>query len=201
MALIIGLTGGIASGKSTISSMLKKLNIPVVDADLIARKVVEPGEEAYKRIIQSFGNEMLQDDGSINRKKLGEVVFSNEEKRKQLNSIVHPAIRKKMLDERNHYVDKGATCVVLDIPLLFESQLTHFVDKTIVVYVDYETQLKRLMKRDQFTKEEAIQRIRSQMLLKDKASLADAVINNNGTIEESREQLIVLLKEWDVIKS
>lgn len=200
MALIIGLTGGIASGKSTISAMFKEMNIPVVDADLIARQVVEPGEKAYTDIVQLFGKDILQNDDTLNRKKLGGIVFSDEEKRMQLNKIVHPAIRKRMLNEKDHYVAEGANCVVLDIPLLFESQLTHMVDKTIVVYVDYEIQLERLMKRDQFTEEEANQRIRSQMSLKDKARKADAVIHNNGTIEQANEQLITLLVKWNVLK-
>lgn len=200
MALIIGLTGGIASGKSTISAMFKEMNIPVVDADLIARQVVEPGEKAYTDIVQLFGKDILQNDDTLNRKKLGGIVFSDEEKRMQLNKIVHPAIRKRMLNEKDHYVAEGANCVVLDIPLLFESQLTHMVDKTIVVYVDYEIQLERLMKRDQFTEEEANQRIQSQMPLKDKARKADAVIHNNGTIEQANEQLITLLVKWNVLK-
>ncbi|RKQ29913.1 dephospho-CoA kinase [Oceanobacillus halophilus] len=198
MALIIGLTGSIASGKSTVSLMFDDLDIPVVDADKIAREVVYPGEEAYNKIVKSFGEQILREDRTINRQELGSIVFANEEKRKQLNSIVHPAVRKSMLEKRDGLVRDGASCVVLDIPLLFESKLNDFVDKTIVVYVDEDVQLERLMKRDGFTEEEALQRIKSQMPVKKKASLADAVINNNGTKGSSFEQLEKILKEWKV---
>src|SRR5690625_2710222 len=140
MTLVIGLIGGIATGKSTVSSMFKKFQIPVIDADKIAREVVEPGRESYLKIIHSFGTNILNDDQTINRKKLGEIIFSDRDKRKLLNSIVHPAVRKEMLKQRDAYVQAGRRGVVLDIPLLFESNLTTFVQKTIVVYVSEEIQ-------------------------------------------------------------
>jgi|SRR5690625_2247421 len=199
MALIIGLTGSIASGKSTVSAMVKELHIPVVDADKLARDVVEPGEDAYGDVVHAFGEEILLADRTIDRKKLGEIIFSHVEKREQLNSIVHPAIRKAMLQERDEYVEKGANCVVLDIPLLFESKLTHFVDKTIVVYVEESVQLERLMRRDASSEVEANQRIMSQLSMKKKASLADGIIDNNGSIAETHEQLSQLLLEWKAI--
>lgn len=200
MGIVIGLTGSIATGKSTVASMFMDLGIPVIDADRIAREVVEPGEEAYKKVVETFGEEILLEDRSLNRPKLGRIVFSDEEKRNQLNSIVHPAIRKRMLEKRDAYLKNGEDCVVLDIPLLFESKLEHFVDKIIVVYVDEDVQLKRLLERNQLTKEEALQRIRSQMPVKDKIELADAVIDNNGTIEHSFKQLKEILQKWDVLE-
>ncbi|HZG60789.1 MAG TPA: dephospho-CoA kinase [Anoxybacillus sp.] len=199
MALIIGLTGGIASGKSTVARMLLELGIPVIDADQIAREVVEIGEEAYLQIVEKFGEEILQDDKTIDRAKLGAIVFNDEEKRKLLNSIVHPAVRKKMLEQKERYVKKGEKTIVLDIPLLFESNLTHLVDKIVVVYVDEHTQLERLMARNGFSKEEAKARIKAQMPLKEKVAKADAVINNNGTIEQTKKQLLNILKQWDVL--
>ncbi|MBS2771977.1 dephospho-CoA kinase [Anoxybacteroides rupiense] len=199
MALTIGLTGGIASGKSTISHMLKEFGIPVVDADLIAREVVRVGEEAYKQIVKEFGSEILQENGEINRTKLGAIVFHHEEKRKRLNAIVHPAVRKKMLEQKEAFLRKGANTVVLDIPLLIESQLFYLVDKIIVVYVDEAIQLERLIKRNGLAKEDAVARIRAQMPLSDKKSYADAVIDNNGTIERTREQLLYILKMWNVL--
>ncbi|MCZ0754878.1 dephospho-CoA kinase [Anoxybacillus sp. J5B_2022] len=199
MALTIGLTGGISSGKSTVAHMLKELNIPVIDADIIAREVVNVGEEAYVRIVETFGNDILEANGEIDRAKLGAIVFHDEEKRKQLNAIVHPAVRKKMLAEREAYIRRGEPVVVLDIPLLFESKLTHFVDKIIVVYVDEATQLERLMKRNGFSQEEALARIRSQMPLSEKKAHADAVIDNNGTVDKTREQLLYILNKWDVL--
>jgi dephospho-CoA kinase len=199
VALIIGLTGGIASGKSTVARMLLELGIPVIDADQIAREVVEIGEEAYLQIVEKFGEEILQDDKTIDRAKLGAIVFNDEEKRKLLNSIVHPAVRQKMLEQKERYVKKGEKTIVLDIPLLFESNLTHLVDKIVVVYVDEHTQLERLMARNGFSKEEAKARIKAQMPLKEKAAKADAVINNNGTIEQTKKQLLNILKQWDVL--
>ncbi|WP_257346535.1 dephospho-CoA kinase [Pseudalkalibacillus decolorationis] len=196
--MIIGLTGGIASGKSTISSMIKKLNIPVVDADLIAREVVQPGEEAHKQIIEAFGQELLLPDQSIDRKKLGTIVFNDTEKRQILNGIVHPAVRKSMIDRRDMFLEDHQT-VVLDIPLLFESKLTHFVDRTILVYVSAETQLKRLVERDNSTEEEAVSRIRSQLSLEDKREWADAIIDNNESVQQSNDQLVHILNSWDVL--
>lgn len=199
MALTIGLTGGIASGKSTVTEMIRGLGIPVIDADQIARDVVKAGEEAYEQIIQTFGQDILQENGEIDRAKLGAIVFYNEQERKKLNAIVHPAVRRRMLAEKEAYVQKGAKTIVLDIPLLFESELTHFIDKIIVVYVDDDIQLERLMKRNGFSKEEALARIRSQLPLHEKVKKADAVINNNGTIEETKQQLLQILKEWNAL--
>lgn len=199
MALIIGLTGSIASGKSTVSLMFDEFRIPVVDADKIAREVVYPGEEAYNKIIETFGTHVLREDKTLNRKKLGEIVFDDQEKLEALNQIVHPAIRKRIIEKRDGFVQDGASCVVLDIPLLFESNLTNFVDKTIVVYVDENVQLQRLMERDEFGESEALKRIKSQMPVKEKAKLADAVINNNSSKTATFEQLEDILRKWDVI--
>lgn len=199
MALIIGLTGSIASGKSTVSLMFDEFRIPVVDADKIAREVVYPGEEAYNKIIETFGTHLLREDKTLNRKKLGEIVFDDQEKLETLNQIVHPAIRKRIIEKRDGFVQDGASCVVLDIPLLFESNLTNFVDKTIVVYVDENVQLQRLMERDEFGESEALKRIKSQMPVKEKAKLADAVINNNSSKTVTFEQLEDILRKWDVI--
>lgn len=198
MTLIIGLTGGIASGKSTVSAMFTELGITVIDADIEARLAVEPGEQAYQEIVRHFGPEILEQDGSINRSALGSIIFANEEKRLKLNSIVHPAVRERMAMKRQQVEASDEKAVVLDIPLLFESKLTGLVEKIIVVYVDEKTQLDRLMGRNGLSEEEALLRIRSQMPLKDKIVLADEVIDNNGTIEQSREQLMKILDKWAI---
>lgn len=200
MALILGLTGSIASGKSTVSLMFDDFDIPVVDADKIAREVVMPGEKAYEQIINSFGHDILLDDKTIDRKELGAIIFADEMKRNELNGIVHPAVREKMLAKQNAYAEAGAKCVVLDIPLLFESKLTHFVDKTVVVYVDEHVQLQRLMNRDGYTEEEAGQRIKAQLSVKEKAERADVVIDNNGTKHNSYRQLEDLLSKWNAVE-
>ena len=199
MTVVIGLTGGIASGKSTVSQMFRELSIPVIDADIIAREVVEQGKPAYNKIVEVFGEEILQADGELDRPKLGSVVFHNEEKRLQLNGIVHPAVRKEMNDQKDMYIKEGMQAVVLDIPLLFESKLTNLVDQILVVAVAPSTQLERLMKRNGFSEEEAKARIDSQMPLIEKVTLADKIIHNDGTITETKAQLQRILKEWNII--
>jgi dephospho-CoA kinase len=198
MSLVIGLTGGIASGKSTVSNMLKEMAVVIVDADVEARRAVEKGQPAHLKIIEEFGEEILLVNGEIDRQKLGSVIFHDAEKRQLLNGIVHPDVRKRMKDQTDAAILAGEKVVVLDIPLLFESKLTSMVEKTILVYVDRDIQLKRLMERNNLSLEDAEARINSQMPLSDKISLADAVINNNGSINETKQQLIEILKSWGV---
>lgn len=197
--MIIGLTGSIASGKSTVANMLKDYGLPIVDADVVARLVVEPGTPTLQKIVEAFGEEALTEGGSMNRQKIGSIIFNDKDKRKQLNSIIHPAIRQEMLRQRDAYLENGSKTVIMDIPLLFESQLQHFVEKILVVSVSEETQLNRLMERNQLTEEEASARIASQLPLSVKEQGADAVINNNGTVEETAKQLEDILRKWNVI--
>lgn len=198
MSLVIGLTGSIATGKSTIANMFKELNIEVIDADLIAREVVEPGKPAYLEIVKTFGEAILLENKELNRKALGEVVFNDEDKRKKLNKIIHPAIRKEMIAQRDKLIELNHPAIVMDIPLIYESGLEDYVEKIVVAYVTEKTQLKRLIKRDQCTKEEALSRIHSQINIEEKAKKADAIIDNNGTVEASYHQLVDLLKKWNI---
>ncbi|PLR98268.1 dephospho-CoA kinase [Bacillus sp. T33-2] len=198
MSLVIGLTGGIASGKSTVSNMLIDMGLTVIDADIEARNAVEKGEKAYKEIVHHFGQDILAEDGTIDRGELGAIIFHDEQKRLLLNSIVHPAVRERMLIKKQNAEQQGEKAVIMDIPLLFESRLTYMVDKTIVVFVDQDTQLERLIKRNGFTEEEATARIAAQMPLSEKVKLADAVIDNNGTIENTKTQLQQILAEWGI---
>src|SRR5699024_1123871 len=165
MSVIIGLTGSIATGKSTIAKMFKELDIEVIDADLIAREVVEAGEPAYIDIVQAFGESILEDNKEINRKALGNIVFNDEAKRKTL-------------------IKSGSEVIVMDIPLIFESGLEDYVEKILVAYTTETTQLKRLIARDKSTEEEAMSRIKSQISIEEKKEKADAIIDNNGTREE-----------------
>lgn len=196
--MIIGLTGSIASGKSTISAMLKEKGFPIIDADLVARIVVEPGTETLQAIEQEFGEEVMNEDGTLNREALGQIIFHNPSKRKQLNELMHPAIRTEMLRQRDQLIQDGHATLIMDIPLLFESRLQHFVEKIIVVSVTEETQLQRLMERNSLSIEEAKARIHSQLPISEKEKGADAVIYNNGSVEESKEQLERLLTNWDI---
>ncbi|MFC2948624.1 dephospho-CoA kinase [Virgibacillus sediminis] len=198
MTLTIGLTGSIATGKSTVSKMLKELDIPVIDADIIAREVVEPGEPAYNKIKEAFGSEVFQEDHSLDRQKLGALVFTDDNKRKKLNAIVHPAVRERMLEQKRSYLESGAPCIVLDIPLLFESNLSHMADAIVVVYADEEVQKQRLKERNGFTEEEASQRIAAQMPVKEKADRADYVINNNGSKADTCRQVKRLLEQLNI---
>ncbi|MGD7007655.1 dephospho-CoA kinase [Metabacillus sp. 84] len=198
MNMVIGLTGGIASGKSTISAYLKKLGYPIVDADIIAKEAVGPGMPAYKGILEVFGETVLHADGAINREKLGSLIFKDREKRGQLNAIVHPEVRKEMLRQRDQFLEEGHKAVILDIPLLFESKLAHHADKSLLVYVSPEVQLERLMNRNGYSQAEARQRINSQMPLEEKRALADETIDNNGTMENSFYQLDEILRKWNI---
>ncbi len=199
MGHIFGITGGIASGKSSVSTFIKELGFPIIDADIVAREVVEPGEDAYYEIIHAFGESILLLEGGIDRAKLGNLIFHNEEKRLCLNSIVHPAVRKRMRELAEKAFQDGAKTVFMDIPLLFESKLTFMVEKTLLVYVDEEVQLERLMNRNNLSKSDAFARISSQMPLKEKKALADAVVDNNRDFEETKEQVRSVLMSWNVL--
>ncbi len=196
--MIIGLTGSIASGKSTISKMLEAKGYPIVDADKIARLVVEPGTSTIQEIYKTFGDEVIHENGSLNREALGARIFGNEEERENLNAIMHPAIRAEMLKQKEAHISSGANTVVMDIPLLFESKLQSFVDRVIVVSVNREKQKERLMNRNALTLKETEKRMNAQLPMKMKELKADAIIDNNGTIEASKEQLENILLKWNV---
>ncbi|WP_431027490.1 dephospho-CoA kinase [Lysinibacillus sp. LZ02] len=198
--MIIGLTGSIASGKSTVANMLAGYRLPIVDADLVARQVVEPGTETLAQIAQAFGPDVIQEDGTMDREKVGAIIFHEPAKRKILNDIIHPAIRTEMIRQRDEYVAKGEKHIVMDIPLLFESKLQHFVDKILVVSVKEDIQLQRLMERNDLSEEEARARIASQLPMSVKEQGADVVIYNNRSIESTAQQLEAALKEWDIIQ-
>ncbi|MFW0781057.1 dephospho-CoA kinase [Rossellomorea marisflavi] len=196
MANIIGLTGGIASGKSTVSALLQEKGYTIIDADLAARMVVEVGQPAYLAIVEAFGKGILQENGQIDRAVLGAIIFNDQTKRNLLNGIVHPAVRSMMLSHKDEAVENGKQTIIKDIPLLFESDLTWMVDRTIVVTVEKDVQLSRLMKRNKMTEEEAASRISSQLPLREKVEKADAVIDNNGSVEDTLKQVEELLTAW-----
>jgi len=195
--MIIGLTGSIATGKSTVSRMLKQKGYPIVDADEISRLVVEPGSSVLSEIAQTFGEEVLLPDGSLNREKLGNLIFNNEEQRKKLNGIIHPAVRQEMIRQKEEWLEKGANTIIMDIPLLFESKLQSYVDKIIVVSATPAVQKERLIARNRYSAEEADARINSQLPIVEKEKGADAVITNDGTLDETEKQLNEILAKWD----
>lgn len=188
-SLIIGLTGGIATGKSTATKMIKSLGFPVVCADQIARNVVQPGKNAYKQIVKIFGKDILRKDNRLNRQKIAKIVFANLFKRKKLESIVHPEVKKELRRFIQFHQLKNPACIVLDIPLLFETKLDTICDKTICIATSRQTQMERLITNRHMPKEHALKRIGSQMPIKKKTKLADHVIWNEGTKRELRQRV------------
>jgi dephospho-CoA kinase len=190
--ILIGLTGGIASGKSTVSSIFsKEYGIPVVDADLIARKVVEPNTKGWMRVIKLFGDSILNQDQSINREKLGEIIFSDHSKRKKLNKCLHGLILFEMIKEIFFILIKGNRYVILDVPLLFDVKigLWFLSYKLVVVCNDEHEQITRLMKRNpNFTESDAKRRLYSQITNQERMKLADYVIDNTNELTYTRKQ-------------
>ncbi|CAH2302723.1 dephospho- kinase domain-containing isoform X2 [Pelobates cultripes] len=190
---LVGLSGGIASGKSTVVLILRKLGCAVIDADVLARQVVQQGTPAYNKIVYHFGKEVLLDNGELDREKLGSIIFSDPEKRGLLNSITHSPIRKAMLKQILWYFFLGYRYVILDIPLLFESRnLIHYMKHTILVYCDPQTQTERLILRNGLSREDAMKRLASQLPIDSKVPLADLVINNSGDRDSTRQQVLQL---------
>ncbi len=187
--MVAGLTGGIASGKSLVAAELERLGAIVIDADVIARHVVEPGSGALAEIEREFGPGVIRKDGSLDRKALGDVVFSDPERLKALNRIMHPRI----IEQQRRLVQKArrespGTLIVVNAAVLIEAGEHTNMDKVIVIYADEEKQVERLCARDGLTPSEALMRVRSQMPLKEKTRYADYVIYNNGSVEETLEQ-------------
>lgn len=194
MTFILGLTGGIATGKSTVSRYFAEKGYPIVDADLIARRVVEPGTEGLAKIVAHFGPKIIKKDGSLNREKLGSIVFSQPEKRETLNSILSQYIRLSIEEDTAALVNEKHPLIVLDIPLLYEAGYEGHCDAVMVVYTTVEVQLKRLMARNHLTEVEALNRIASQESIEDKKIRADSVIDNNGARDQTYEQVETWLK-------
>lgn len=188
---VIGLTGGIATGKSTVSALLKTAGAVIIDADRIARQVVKKGSPAYRKIIEHFGETMLLPDGEINRSALGDIIFNDPQKKRLLNSIVHPHVRREQNRQLKNIEKKDPDAIViLDIPLLIETQTLGDLSEVIVVYAPEHIQVKRLMQRDNISKAAALARIRSQIPIEEKKDKATIVIDNSGTRENTRKQTL-----------
>lgn len=195
---IIGLTGGIASGKSTVSGILSTFGAYIIDTDKIAREIVEPDEAAWQEIVKCFGKTILLPDRQINRKLLGEFVFENPEAKTRLEQITHRRIKEKVTAEIEKARKQSNTIVVLDVPLLLEAGWQEMVDAVWVVYVNETTQLARLVRRNSLSPEQAKARIKAQMNLKEKCLYADVIIDNDGDSENTRQQV---LTEWQRLKT
>lgn len=190
MTMILGVTGGIATGKSTVSQIFAVEGHPVIDADLVAREVVMPGSVGLQNIVAHFGREVLQSDGTLDRKKLGELVFNNPEARKKLDDMLDHDIRARIDCLINETLATHVPLIVVDIPLLFEAHYDTSVDEIMVVYVPQAVQLERLCKRNNLTLAEGRVRLESQMSIESKKELADSIIDNSGELSQTKKQVI-----------
>lgn len=200
MPKVIGLTGGIASGKSTVSELLTAHGFKVVDADIASRQAVGKGTKGLTRVKEVFGDEAIDEDGNMNRSYVGEVIFNQPEKRLILNEIVHPIVRDIMEKEKAIYLGQGYN-VIMDIPLLFENDLQETVDEAWLVYTSESIQIDRLMERNDLSMEEAKARVYSQISIDKKRRMADHVIDNRDTKLELKQNLEDLLLEEGYIES
>ncbi|WP_412521055.1 dephospho-CoA kinase [Staphylococcus simulans] len=200
MQKVIGLTGGIGTGKSTVSELLAIHGFKIVDADVAAREAVEKGSEGLAQVRQVFGDEAIDENGEMNRKYVGEIVFNDQKMREKLNQIIHPIVRTLMEKQKEAYLNEGFN-VIMDIPLLFENNLQDTVDETWLVYASESIQVERLMERNDLTLEEAKARVYSQISIDKKRRMADRVIDNRGTMLELKQNLEALLMEEGYIQS
>lgn len=207
--LVVGLTGGIACGKSTVSQQLALEGLPIVDADVIAREVVEPGKKAYNQVVEAFSPDvpdLVNQDKSLNRAALGKAVFGRKDRLSVLNKIVHGAVKKEMAWQLLRLYVTGHDMVILDVPLLFEAGLHNICGATITVSTERAIQVKRLLLRNpELSEEDAEKRIDSQLPLKERNFRADKVIENNGSLEELQGQVTTAIAElkplrvWSVL--
>jgi dephospho-CoA kinase len=191
---LVGLTGGVGSGKSTVAEMMRELGAQVVDADEAAHAVYEPGSPGFDALVREFGNEYV-DGGRIDRSRLGELVFHDDDARRRLNSIVHPLVRDWMAQRTAEAAQRGAEVVVQDVPLLFENGLERLFSTVVLVYAPEEVQIERLVSGRGFTPERARAMIAAQMPIENKRGLAHHVINNSGAREDTQAQVKAVWKQ------
>jgi dephospho-CoA kinase len=197
--VLIGLTGGIATGKSTVSAMFRKRGAVLIDADQVARMVVEPGTSGAKKVREHFGDDVFFADGRLNRAALGKIIFHDPDMRNQLNQILHPLIRQEMMKQTLDAQERDPQAIVIwDVPLLIEGKMTEMVEKVIVVYIPETLQLERLMKRNHLTEDEARRRIAAQLSIEEKKRVADYIIDNSSTLENTERQVDQI---WNYLKS
>ena len=200
MPKVIGLTGGIASGKSTVSELLTAHGFKIVDADIASRKAVEKGSEGLEQVRSTFGEEAIDEDGNMNREYVGDIIFNYPEKRLELNEIVHPIVRTIMEQEKEAFLKDGYN-VIMDIPLLYENELQDTVDEVWLVYTSESIQIDRLMQRNDISMEDAKARVYSQISIDKKRRMADHVIDNRDSKLDLKQNLEQLLTDEGYIES
>ena len=196
MVKIIGITGGIASGKSTVTEFLRQPGYQVIDADQVVHELQEPGERLYQALLSTFGSAILQEDGRLDRPKLGAMIFGNPELLAQSSQLQNEIIREELASRRDLLAETEAV-FFMDLPLLFELEYDNWFDQIWLVDVTEETQLSRLMNRNALNQEEAEKRIAAQLSLQEKRKRADVLIENNGGLEETRQQLLDALQKLE----
>jgi len=198
-SLLLGVTGGIASGKTTVANMLRDLGSYLIDFDILARQVVEPENPAWKDIVDYFGREVLRKDEYLDRKKLSKIVFQDPDKRIKLESFTHPRIFEEFADQATGIINKDPCAIIQAVmPLLIEINLVHLFHKIVVVYIPGEKQIERLIRRDGITREEAAGILKAQIPIDEKIGYADFVIHNEGSIDETEKEVKGL---WDKLKA
>lgn len=191
--LRIGLTGGIASGKSTVADMFAEYGVPIIDTDVIAREIVAPGEPALEEIVAAFGRNVLREDGQLDRAALRRIVFSSDERRRELEAILHPGIREAAM---RRAASAGGPYQVIVVPLLVESPMRHSMDRILVVDAAHEVQLERLLERDTEDPEQARRMIAAQVGRDSRLAIADDVVDNGGDLSETRRQVEALHRRY-----
>jgi len=191
---LLGLTGGIASGKSTVAAILRRLGAAIINADELSREVVQPEQDAWKEIITTFGPDILQEDKTLDRRKLRKIVFDNPHARKELEAIIHPRVR-ALAEKKITELAAGNSIIVYEVPLLFEAQIHLWLRPVILVACEIGTQRKRLLERDHLTEIEAQRHLDAQMNLEEKRKLADYVIENDGNLEELEQKVRAVLQQ------
>ena len=198
---LLGVTGGIASGKSTVAHMLEELGAPVIDTDVLSREVVEPGKPAFRDIVDCFGKQVLQGDGALDRKKISGIVFKDIEKRRKLEGLIHPRITEVVSSRLDAILKKDPDAIIqVVVPLLIETNQQQRYHRILVVYVPEQIQIQRLAKRDNITREEAANILKAQLPIDEKVAHADYVIHNDKTLEETREQVRDLWKRLKALQ-
>jgi dephospho-CoA kinase len=199
LILLVGLTGGIASGKSTVAHMLEEMGSHVIDFDMLARLVVEPGRPAWKKIVDYFGKDILQGNGEIDRKRLSGIIFGNSEKRKILEGFTHPFIADEFTGKVDEIASNEPDAIInAVVPMLFEAGMQALFHKVVVVYIPREEQIKRLIERDGISEGDAVNILNAQMHIDEKIRQAYFIINNENSIEETKRQVHDL---WDTLRN
>ncbi|MBQ6630839.1 MAG: dephospho-CoA kinase [Romboutsia sp.] len=197
--IILGLTGSIGCGKSSLSNILKENNIDIIDADIISRKIFED-KKLLNLVFEHFGDCIKNEDGSLNRKALGNIVFNDDNKLIELNALTHPRIKEKIIKEIEILKLNNKEVIVIDAPLLIEGGYLEMVDKLLVITCNNEIQVNRIQKRDNCTRKEALSRINSQMSQEEKVKYADYILDNSGSIEDLKENtkefLLYMKENW-----